>query len=117
MSQSGAACTPSSEPSLIAMTKRLPSSMATMVCLTAPPSISWAAPVVRLPSPETMVARSALDPRGPDGAPGCPAWKAAAASPGSEESSISPSEETTTTERMPGTSSTRFVSSQCRFRA
>lgn len=94
MSQSGVACTPSSEPSLIDMTKTLPSSIATMVCLTPPPSISFAAPMVRLPIPETMVARSALEPRGPS----CRPLTWAVWWPGSEESSISPSDETTVTE-------------------
>ena len=64
MSQSGVACTPSSEPSLIDITNRLPSSIATIVCLTLPPSISLAAPMVRLPMPETIVARSAAEPLG-----------------------------------------------------
>ncbi|CAM5340043.1 hypothetical protein STENM223S_06591 [Streptomyces tendae] len=36
MSHSAEPCTPSSEPSLIDMTNRLPSSMATIVCFTVP---------------------------------------------------------------------------------
>ena len=116
MSQSGVACTPSSEPSLIDMTKTLPSSIATIVCLTPPPSISFAAPMVRLPMPETIVARSALEPlRAVRSARSWPPRRAAR--PGSEESSSRPSEETTATERTPGTSSTRLLSSQCRLRA
>lgn len=114
MSQSGVACTPSSEPSLIDITKTLPSSIATIVCLTAPPSISRAAPMVRLPMPETIVARSALEPLGPSGRS---VVAAAALRAGSEESSSSPSDETTATERTPGTSSTRLLSNQCRLRA
>lgn len=113
MSQSGVACTPRSEPSLTDITKTLPSSMATIVCLTFPPSISFAAPMVRLPMPETMVARSAADPLGPL----CVTCSALTGVSGSEESRSSPSDETTATERSPGTSSTRFFNSQCRFRA
>src|SRR5882757_7760455 len=58
VSLSAAACTPSSEPSLMDMTKSMPSSMATVVCRTRPPSISLAAPTVSEASPETTAARS-----------------------------------------------------------
>ena len=116
MSQSAEPCTPSSEPSLIDITNRLPSSIATIVCFTGPESISLAAPMVRLPMPETMVARSAAEPRGPVGF-FSRASRASAFRPGSEESRSRPSEETTATDWMPGTSSTRLVSSQCRLRA
>ncbi len=82
--------------------------MATIVCLTPPPSISLAAPTVSEPTPETIVARSALEPLGPFAVPAAAgAWW-----PGSEESSIRPSDETTVTEWTPGTSSTRLLSNQ-----
>lgn len=112
MSQSGVAWTPRREPSLIDMTKTLPSSMATIVCLTPPPSISFAAPTVSEPMPETIVARSALDPLGPSDIPAAGPAACAVRWPGSEESSIRPSDETTVTEWTPGTSSTRLLSNQ-----
>ncbi len=117
MSQSGSVWTPRREPSLIDMTTTLLCSMATMVCRTAPPSMRWAAPMVRLASPDTMVARSALEPRGVRPRCGGTVSGGGAGGAGSEESRSSPSEETTATERMPGTSSTRLPSSQRRLRA
>ena len=58
--------------------------------------------------PDTMVARSAVDPLGPSGR----GVMGTARCLGSEERSISPSDDTTVTERTPGTSSTRLLSNQ-----
>src|SRR3954463_2103695 len=116
MSQSAEPCTPSSEPSLIDITNRLPSPIAIMVCRVAPKSMGFAARGVRLPIPETTVARSADEPRGPEGF-ASRASRASAFRSASEESRSSPSEETTATDWTPGTSSTRLVSRKWRLRA